>query len=259
MNDLEILEEYKQVKVAFLYPDGNLEDVSFWTSMISKFPQSFFNDRTPTELSQKWRQISKEVLFFEKLQHGVALEEYKNYIEKQLTPEIVESINKEIAKIKGEEIVIDIHLPKSSQENMKLKSCIDEKEEAEISSVVKRQAENNKGLVFCKETSTNQLHILDFEKDEEDIETYKLLNIKLEDMCKKYNKTFEEIIKILEQVSGDTRELEKYLKGNKIAALWTELEDISLRQPEQSEVYKFLERTKGKDAIKKRKIYFGME
>ena len=67
----------------------------------------------------------------------------------------------------------------------------------------------------------------------------------------------DQILKLLHQVSGNVGTLECYMKGEKVD-MWTELEDIALKEGKESAMYKYVLGYKGEVVVKNRKKYLGI-
>jgi hypothetical protein len=83
---------------------------------------------------------------------------------------------------------------------------------------------------------------------------YEEVDAKLDELQLVYGESHENMIALLEKVSGNIFELEKYLKG-KSPVMWNALEDMALKQPPSNEMHKFLIKNKGRAAVNKRKQY----
>ena len=83
---------------------------------------------------------------------------------------------------------------------------------------------------------------------------YEEVDSKLDELQLVYGESHENMISLLEKVSGNLFELEKYLKG-KNPIMWNPLEDMALKQPASNEMHKFLIKNKGRAAVNKRKQY----
>jgi len=92
---------------------------------------------------------------------------------------------------------------------------------------------------------------------EEDLLECEKLHKKFLELSKKYDKTIDELVIKIGQVSGDFLDLEKYLRGEAVD-LWNELEDIVLKHPENQDMYTYLMSTKGSKSLEKRKKYLGL-
>jgi len=83
---------------------------------------------------------------------------------------------------------------------------------------------------------------------------FEILDTVLKRLSIKYNISQKRLIQILQNVSGSLPDLKKALNGEE-TKMWTDLEDIALRQPTTEKVYKCLLKKKGLTAINKRKEY----
>jgi hypothetical protein len=88
--------------------------------------------------------------------------------------------------------------------------------------------------------------------------TFEMLNIILKRLSIKHNVAQKRLIQMLQNVSGSLVELKRALSG-KETKMWSDLEDIALRQPITDKVYKCLVKKKGLAAVNKRKEYLQID
>jgi len=72
------------------------------------------------------------------------------------------------------------------------------------------------------------------------------------DLAKKYSKDVDEIHKVFYQVSCNREKLVKHLSGDKNAALWTELEDLALK--EHGQMYNHVLKTRGATEVERENV-----
>lgn len=116
-----------------------------------------------------------------------------------------------------------------------------------------------KHLIISKDLSANTTTVRDMRDvcPPEAEPVFEKLDSKLEEFMKKYNKSMEELLALLGQMSGSVAELERYLKGENVS-LWKEIEDMALQHPEDAAMQKHLAETKSELEIAKRKKYLGI-
>lgn len=73
-----------------------------------------------------------------------------------------------------------------------------------------------------------------------------------------YNKSVSEISELYTRTSGDFERMRAVLKGEKVAGLWTDEEDVALRKPEDSVEFKRLLEGQGAEEVKKRRAFLGI-
>ena len=106
-------------------------------------------------------------------------------------------------------------------------------------------------IVKTTENSKIQRKRVSFTNEES--KQFEEVNARIDEL-KVYGKPMESILEILEKTSGDVYDAECYLKGKPVA-IWTALEDMVLRQPSSNDMYKFLQQSKGRIALMKRKRF----
>jgi hypothetical protein len=109
--------------------------------------------------------------------------------------------------------------------------------------------------ILIKNTESNEFTIrkrAGFTESEES--KYEEVDAKLDELQSIYGESIDNMISILEKVSGNLYDLEKYLKG-KSPIMWNSLEDMALKQPPSNEMHKYLIKNKGRVAVNKRKQY----
>lgn len=279
-NDKEV---YIMVSLVLRYPDGGHKGKVFWASMLSTFGDNLLEGRTDESLRNKWRKILKE--------YPGTMEEYKNHLAKALPAEYIEDIDEKMRTAFTKGNVPDP--PKNARpsarpiiaskenEEKKTKSSITEIKETIEEEIEDTKEEindtinlndliNRKGIDFAKLCEVQDRRELKYKRlvneenkvveDEaylqEEIPLYKKIDEKLMKFAEKYNKSIDYLTEALENASGDFQELESYLEGKAIIP-WTELEDVVLEHIEQGVVQDQVLKTRGEEAVNKRKIYLG--
>ena len=78
-------------------------------------------------------------------------------------------------------------------------------------------------------------------------------------VSRKYQKDIEEIHRLYFSVSCDREKLIKYLNGDKSVPLWTELEDLALKDRSRGLMYNHVLKTKGEKEVEERMYFLEIE
>ena len=78
-------------------------------------------------------------------------------------------------------------------------------------------------------------------------------------IARKYSKEVEEVHKIYYSASCDQDKLIKHLNGEKDVVLWTELEDLALRDLSRGLMYCHVLKIKGEKEVEDRKRFLNQE
>jgi len=77
-------------------------------------------------------------------------------------------------------------------------------------------------------------------------------------LAQKHSKDIDEIHKLYYQVSCDRERLSRHLNGDKSIVIWTELEDLALRDQKQGAMYQHVVSQKGESEVLVRRQFLEM-
>ena len=133
-------------------------------------------------------------------------------------------------------------------------------DKAEISKLFSERINTAKNIKMTKELKPQNAMAQDMKEvcPENEEQLCLSINEKLEDLGKKFGLPLDKITQLLGQVCGSMADLERYLNGDKKVELWTDIEDLALKNQKNEEVRRGLETTRSAEAIVKRKNYLGL-
>ena len=279
---------YKMTLIVLANPNVGHKCRGFWQAMIKKYDKSFFGNRDSDALRCKWRKITKEnsdLSAFAASQEAFlkkeVMENIKQTVEAKTVPYERKRLPRKRFERRGDEGIMEQVMKEAHQK--KLSKLID------LQKIVKKGTNEGKLNALANQCDLHGIdpnkldtYIADKMKeaqgamvirnsnedvvqvkniigigDREQITKFLKLDNILQELSRKYDRPFDELCKLLQEVSGSTRELENLLQGKKVVQ-WNELEDIALRQPTDAAMYERLIKLKGEDNIKKRSEYFGL-
>ncbi len=161
----------------------------------------------------------------------------------------------------GEEVGIDLVHVMSRYRPLRMERLaarLDLEDECadKIQKRLRERTEDFRSMTFIHDLDTGRLLLRDGNQgeDEKEKSSFRELGGILDDLIVRYGIDWDDMYKLLAQLSGDVGDLEKYLRGEKVS-LWTEFEDTVLRHPENASMYRQLERIKGREAMQKRRMH----
>eukprot|EP01022_Parablepharisma_sp_SALTPOND_P034645 TRINITY_DN924_c0_g1_i1.p5 TRINITY_DN924_c0_g1~~TRINITY_DN924_c0_g1_i1.p5 ORF type:complete len:300 (+),score=68.74 TRINITY_DN924_c0_g1_i1:2618-3517(+) len=287
---------YIMVSLVLHYPKGGHGGEAFWASMLSIYSGKLLEGRIANGLRNKWRKIAKEhPTDLEEYRKELAEKLDKETVE-SIEQKIKDGISGldgiPLSQRNRSSLAPKLFIKNEEEEKKKKEKIREEKPAAEEKKAVEPsppcEATNidlNKivpkkpgsiglvaegavtidlnfaeHLIISKDLKENTVVVKDMKEScpPEELLLYEKIDAKLNELSKKYNQPVEQLVANLSQVSGNFEDLEKYLEGKPVK-LWNELEDMALRNPENMDMQNWLLKTKGTEAINKRKKFLGIK
>eukprot|EP00826_Nyctotherus_ovalis_P047043 TRINITY_DN5364_c0_g11_i1.p1 TRINITY_DN5364_c0_g11~~TRINITY_DN5364_c0_g11_i1.p1 ORF type:complete len:248 (+),score=70.61 TRINITY_DN5364_c0_g11_i1:262-1005(+) len=235
-------EMYRLILAAQSNPGEKFNSERFWKRMIERYGSVYFSGRTAAGLRQKWRTLTNAYTVEELFQMNNTLEDHLNkgpIGEKELrrrrkVMRMIDSVD-EYPCSEDESFVM-------SDDNTDLNLHVETRMQSEESETGSKMGDTEMSLgeSTVGEVQTDVSPVL----------------LKLGQLTHSSALSMPQILRLLHQVSGNLATLECYIKGEKVD-LWTELEDIALKEGEKSGMYKYVLGYKGEAAVESRKNYLG--
>lgn len=234
-------EMYRLVLAAQSNPGEKFNSEGFWKRMIERYGSVYFGGRTPAGLRQKWRSLTNAYTVEELFQMNKTLEDHLNkgpVGEKELrrrrkVMRMIDSVDEHPCSEDESSVMSD--------DNTDLNPQIDTQMQSESSETGSKMGDTEMSVGESTVGEATDLSPA---------------LLKLGQLTHNSALSMPQILRLLHQVSGNVATLECYFKGETVD-LWTELEDIALKEGEKSGMYKYVLGYKGEAAVKSRKTYLG--
>jgi len=248
-------EMYTLATIVLEHPGEKHSTIKFWTTMLEKYGSDLFNGRTAEALRKKWRKFSGKC---------PNIEEYKEQLLSTLPESTINEINDKINsthKALPKKTVASRLLKKEKPKPILLVRKEEDKKTIPdvVEEVERRVRYINLNELIPKE-SNNLLSVVEDSKKEckeyleVDIPLYKRINNRFTNLSINYGSSLKYLIEVLEKVSGDFNELEKYLAGDEVV-MWEKIEDLLLKNDQSEEVRNYLIQEKKLENVNKRKKF----
>ena len=220
-------------------PKGEYNNERFWRSVINQYGKAYFNGRTAAGLRQKWRT----------LMNSIKLDDLINE-DKEFFNEVMK--HKELLK-------------RNNGKEEYLMETLSEKDwDNDDGAMDKKQSLNgDKTLSHIDTGASSTEENLPMEEDQSpkiSCLSEETKNNHPDEILKTEGLVFsrDQVLKLHHQFNGYVPIIENYLLGDSTDR-WNELEDITLIQGKNTEMYKYLVSYKGEAEIRNRRKYLGLE
>ena len=264
-------EVYRLVLAAQLHPEAGYNGESFWKRAIKQYGPSYFCGRTAAGLRQKWRSLIKddeiEDLYAENAKAGKQLGEKVLKGKRSREGREVMEEEREESKCRKETDFTD----EASRAAWRRK----ETSPQNVDSVRSKQSviTNEVGIEAkfscleskcekCENVVIPPINIFgEAAKPQKEAAVAEvqcdLVPPILTELSQNFSLPMDEVLGLLHKLSGSVSDLERHLNGEQVE-MWTELEDIALKECGETAVYKYIESSKGSAVVKTRRQYLGL-
>ncbi len=266
-------ELYRLICAAKIHPDGGYNGESFWRSAIKEHGQRYFKGRSAPGLRQKWRTLVHEMGQYPGSVANACLAVVdKEAAEEQKSEQSHKETNYPEAAAEAKEVQQSEPEPEVAQvaeavpQSPSVPTTVDVGVEAMLDDGCLRPDGDSAKCVDVvmvsaagKDTMSDFCGSLENSKTADPIRLQGANPIRkiLAEMSATYALTLSDLLTMLHRVGGKVEDLQRCLSGESVS-VWTELEDIAIRQPEDSEVYKYVLGFKGSNEVRERKKYLGI-